>query len=101
MYKRQVDVTPFPDLAAALREDRPRWLEGATAAAFGVPADLHAVAAPVRVAGEPLGIVLLAFAERAELGEDAERLLAIVAAGVGFAMLRDRFIEVLRGGYAS
>jgi len=95
---RMVDVTPFSDLAAALREDHPRWLEGATAAAFGVPEELHAVAAPVRVAGEPLGIVLLAFAERAALGEDAERLLAIVAAGVGFAMLRDRFIEVLRGG---
>src|SRR5215211_6355519 len=51
-------VAAHPELARALRDGEPAWLEPAAAAALGVPARLRACAVPLAVAGDPLGALL-------------------------------------------
>lgn len=91
-----ITVTAHPDVAAALRDAQPAWLEPAAALALGVPAGLHACGVPIVVAGEPLGLVVLLFDEVEEIDPDVERLLTAVSAAVGFALLRDRLADELR-----
>ncbi len=92
-----VPVAAFDDLGGALREGSPTWLEPRTAAAFGAAADLHLAAVPAVVAGERLGVLLLLFDERGEIGDaDVRRLLSIMSAGIGYALLRDRFLAGVR-----
>ncbi len=88
----RVTVTGFDDLATLLHAGTPGWLDSATGAAFGVAPDLHSLAVPIVVVGEPLGILLLVFDEPAELDADATRLLTVVSAGIGFTLLRDRLV---------
>lgn len=90
---RTVTVAAYADLGRALREGAPRWLAPATAAAFGVDADLYAVIVPVIVVGETLGALLLAFSRPTELTAEVGRLLTAVSASVGFAVLRDRLVQ--------
>lgn len=91
-----VTVLAYDDLAAAMRSGRPAWLEPGSAAALGVPERLHALLVPVRVAGEPLGALVLVLRTREALDDDVERLLLIASAALGFALLRDRLVDRLR-----
>ncbi len=85
-----VTVAAHPQLARALRDGDPVWLDEAARAALGVPEDLQACAVPIVVAAEPLGLLVLA-AEAAEpLDADSRRLLRAISAAMGFALLRDR-----------
>jgi MerR family transcriptional regulator, light-induced transcriptional regulator len=89
-------VAAHPQIARALRDGEPVWLDEAARAAIGVPEDLRACAAPVVVAAESLGVLVLA-AEAAEaLDADSRRLLRTLSAAVGFALLRDRLVAELR-----
>ena len=65
-------------------------------AALGVPANLHASAIPIVVAGEPLGVLVFVFEEVEPHDDDNRRLLTAVSAGMGFALLRDRLAQELR-----
>jgi len=99
---RMVTVTGYDDLVALMHAGNPAWLAPATGAAFGVPDGLHALAVPVTVVGETLGLLLLVFEDEVALDEDARRMLTVVSAGLGFTLLRDRLIagarEAERGG---
>jgi hypothetical protein len=89
---RMVTVTGYDDLAAMMHHGSPGWLGPGTGAAFGVPDGLHALAVPVTVVGETLGLLVLVFDERVELDDDARRMLTVVSAGIGFTLLRDRLV---------
>jgi MerR family transcriptional regulator, light-induced transcriptional regulator len=99
---RMVTVTGYDDLVALMHAGDPAWLAPTTANAFGVPDGLHALAVPVTVVGETLGLLVLVFEERVALDDDARRMLTVVSAGLGFTLLRDRLIagarEAERGG---
>jgi hypothetical protein len=87
-----VTVTRYDDLAALMQRSTPEWLAPATASAFGVSAGLHCLAVPIGVVGERLGVLLIVFDEHAELDEDIRNVLTVVAAGLGFVVLRDRLV---------
>jgi hypothetical protein len=87
-----VTVTRYDDLAALMQRSAPEWLAPATAAAFGVHAGLHCLAVPIGVVGERLGVLLIVFDELAALDEDIRNVLSVVAAGLGFVVLRDRLV---------
>lgn len=93
---RMVTVTGYDDLVALMHAGDPSWLAPATGAAFGVPDGLRALAVPVTVVGETLGLLLLVFEEEVELDDDARRMLTVVSAGLGFTLLRDRLIAGAR-----
>jgi hypothetical protein len=79
-----------------LRGGAPAWLGKASAAAFGAPESVHVLAVPVAVVGETLGVLLLVMDERGAIDEDVPRLLSILSAALGFALLRDRLVEGVR-----
>jgi len=87
-----VTVTRYDDLAALMQHSTPEWLAPATASAFGVHAGLHCLAVPIGVVGERLGVLLIVFDELAALDEDIRNVLTVVAAGLGFVVLRDRLV---------
>jgi GAF domain-containing protein len=91
-----VTVTPHADLARALRDGEPHWLEPTAARALGVPPDTHGLGVPVLVGGETLALLVLLLRQRQELRRDERRLLASVSAALGFALLRDRLAQELR-----
>ncbi len=93
---RMVTVTGYDDLVALMHAGDPAWLASSTGSAFGVPDGLHALAVPVTVVGETLGLLLLVFEEQVELDDDARRMLMVVSAGLGFTLLRDRLIAGAR-----
>lgn len=96
-----VTVTRYDDLASLMQRSAPEWLAPRTAAAFGVHAGLHCLAVPIGVVGERLGVLLIVFDEMAVLDEDIRHLLTVVAAGIGFTVLRDRLVTSGRGGEAA
>lgn len=87
-----VTVTRYDDLAALMQRGTPAWLAPPTAAAFGVHTGLHCLAVPIGVVGERLGVLLIVFDEPATLDDDIRNVLTVVAAGLGFTVLRDRFV---------
>ena len=87
-----VTVTGYDDLATLMHAGTSGWLAPATGGAFGSPSGLHALGVPIVVVGETLGLLLLLFDERTELGADARHLLTVVSAGVGFMLLRARLV---------
>jgi len=91
-----VTVTRYDDLAALMQRSAPEWLAPSTASAFGVHAGLHCLAVPIGVVGERLGVLLIVFDELAALDEDIRHLLTVVAAGIGFTVLRDRLVTSAR-----
>jgi MerR family transcriptional regulator, light-induced transcriptional regulator len=91
-----ITVSAHPELARCLRDAEPTWLDAAAAAALGVPADRHASAMPIVVAGEPLGLLVFVFEEVEPHDDDNRRLLMAVSAAMGFALLRDRLAQELR-----
>jgi MerR family transcriptional regulator, light-induced transcriptional regulator len=93
---RMVTVTGYDELVAMMHNGSPGWLAPATGAAFGVPDGLHALAVPVTVVGETLGLLVLVFDEPVELDDDARRMLTVVSAGIGFTLLRDRLVAGAR-----
>jgi len=96
-----VTVTRYDDLAALMQRSAPEWLAPTTASAFGVHAGLHCLAVPIGVVGERLGVLLIVFDELAALDEDIRHVLTVVAAGLGFVVLRDRLVASARGGESS
>jgi MerR family transcriptional regulator, light-induced transcriptional regulator len=94
-------VAAYPELARALRDGEPAWLEPAAAAALGVPARLRACAVPVAVAGDPLGVLLIAADDVQPLDADRRRVLRAFAGAMGFALLRDRLVAELRAAVAT
>lgn len=93
-----VTVTRYDDLATMMQRSVPEWLAPATASAFGVHAGLHCLAVPIGVVGERLGVLLIVFDELAALDEDVRNVLTVVAAGLGFVVLRDRLVASTRAG---
>ncbi|HWC86052.1 MAG TPA: MerR family transcriptional regulator [Solirubrobacteraceae bacterium] len=91
-----VTVTAHADIAAVLRNGAPAWLEPATAAAFGAPADVVVLAVPVAVVGETLGAVLLVLDEPRPIAGEVQALFSVLSAAIGFALLRDRLVEGAR-----
>jgi hypothetical protein len=89
-------VAAHPDLARALRDAEPIWLDPPAARALGVPAGLHASGLPVVVGAEPLGMVVFLFNEVEAHDRDNLRVLAAISAAMGFALLRERLIDELR-----
>jgi hypothetical protein len=95
-----VTVAAYPQLAAALRDGEPVWLDAPERAALGVPDDLRACGVPVLVAAEPLGMLLLVADEAEPLDADRRRVLRAISAAMGFALLRDRLVGELRAAAA-
>jgi MerR family transcriptional regulator, light-induced transcriptional regulator len=91
-----VTVTRYDDLAALMQHSAPEWLAAATASAFGVHSGLHCLAVPIGVVGERLGALLIVFDGFAELDDDIRNVLTVVAAGLGFTVLRDRLVASAR-----
>jgi hypothetical protein len=91
-----VTVAGHEDLARALRDAEPLWLGPAAAARFGIPQGLSASGVPIVVGGEPLGLLIMIFEEIEPHDSDNRRLVDAVAAGIGFALLRDRLARELR-----
>ncbi|MCW2951131.1 MAG: transcriptional regulator, MerR family [Conexibacter sp.] len=98
---RMVPVTAYADLGRLMHAAEPGWLTAASGRAFGMPTSLHSLAVPITVIGETLGVLLLVFDEPRELDDDARRLLRIVSAGLGFALLRDRLVEAAKSEHGS
>jgi hypothetical protein len=101
LRRAQVTVAAHPGLARALRDGEPAWLEPAAAAALGVPGALRACAAPVAVAADPLGVLLLLTAVAEPIDADRRRVLQAFSAAMGFALLRDRLVAELRAAAAA
>jgi hypothetical protein len=93
-----VTVTRYDDLASLMQRSMPEWLAPTTASAFGVHAGLHCLAVPIGVVGERLGVLLIVFDQLAALDEDIRHVLTVVAAGLGFVVLRDRLVTSTAGG---
>jgi DNA-binding transcriptional MerR regulator len=93
---RMVTVTAHEELAAMLRDRAAVWLAPSTARAFGVPPEVHLLAAPVVVVGETLGALLLVFDARGEIDSEAREMLAILSTAIGFILLRERLVEGAR-----
>ncbi len=91
-----VTVAAHPQLVECISTGDPAWLDATARAAAGVPRDLQASAVPIVVAGEPLGLLVLLFAEVEPHDPDNTRLLEAVSAAMGFALLRDRLTTALR-----
>jgi DNA-binding transcriptional MerR regulator len=91
-----VTVSAHPEVARCLRDADPTWLDPAASTALGVPADLHASAIPIVVAGETLGLLIFMFDEVEPYDRDNRRLLVAISAAMGFALLRDRLAQELR-----
>ena len=91
-----VTVAAHPQLVECIATGDPAWLDATARAAAGVPRDLQASAVPIVVAGEPLGLLVLLFAEVEPHDPDNTRLLEAVSAAMGFALLRDRLTTALR-----
>lgn len=91
-----VTVTAYADIAAVLRNGVPAWLEPATAAAFGAPADVLLLAVPVAVVGETLGAIIMAMDELRPITGEVGHLLGVLSAAIGFVLLRDRLVEGAR-----
>ena len=91
-----VTVAAYPQLVECIASGDPAWLDAPTRAAVGIPRDLQASAVPIIVAGEPLGVLVLLFAEVEPHDPDNTRLLEAVSAAMGFALLRDRLTSALR-----
>jgi MerR family transcriptional regulator, light-induced transcriptional regulator len=91
-----VTITRYDDLAALMQHSAPEWLAPATASAFGVHAGLHCLAVPIGVVGERLGVLLIVFDDFAALEDDIRNVLTVVAAGLGFTVLRDRLVASAR-----
>ncbi len=98
MGPSMVLVAAHGQLGRVLRESRPTWLEGEAVRAFGAPSGMHCLAAPVLVAGETVGMVMILFGNRVDVSGDARRFLDIVLGPIGFALIRDRFLEATRAG---
>jgi DNA-binding transcriptional MerR regulator len=96
MGPSMVLVAGHEQLGKVLRESRPAWLEGEPVRAFGAPPGMHCLAAPVLVAGETVGMVMILFGNRVDVTGDARRFLDIVLGPIGFALIRDRFLESTR-----
>jgi hypothetical protein len=96
MGPSMVLVAAHEQLGRVLRESRPAWLEGEPVRAFGAPPGTHCLAAPVLVAGETVGMVMILFGNRVDVSGDARRFLDIVLGPIGFALIRDRFLEATR-----
>jgi MerR family transcriptional regulator, light-induced transcriptional regulator len=96
LESRAVTVSAHPELARCLRDADPTWLDPAASTALGVPADLHASAIPIVVAGEALGLLVFIFDEVEPHDRDNRRLLVAVSAAMGFGLLRDRLAQELR-----
>jgi MerR family transcriptional regulator, light-induced transcriptional regulator len=93
---RAVTVSAHPELARCLRDADPTWLHPAASTALGVPAELHASAIPIVVAGEALGLLVFMFDEVEPHDRDNRRLLVAISAAMGFGLLRDRLAQALR-----
>jgi hypothetical protein len=91
-----VTVAAHPQLVDCVSGGGPAWLDRSARNALGVPGDLQASAVSIIVAGEPLGLLLLLFAEVEPHDPDNGRLLDAVAAAMGFALLRDRLTAELQ-----
>ena len=74
MGPSMVLVAAHEHLGRVLREGRPAWLEGEPVRAFGAPPGTHCLAAPVLVAGETVGMVMILFGNRVDVSGDAETL---------------------------
>lgn len=96
MGPSMVLIAAHEQLSRVLRESRPTWLEGEAVRAFGAPPGMHCLAAPVLVAGETVGMVMILFGNRVDVSGDARRFLDIVLGPIGFALIRDRFLEATR-----
>ena len=93
---RMLTVAAHPQLGRGLRDEMAVWLDRAAAGGLGIPPDLHGAGIPVLVAGETLGLLVLLFERSDQISRDDERLLSVVSAAVGFALLRDRLAAELR-----
>jgi hypothetical protein len=91
-----VTVTRFDELAQAMRNGETGWLSEGAATALGAPAGLALLVVPVLAAGESLGALLLLFDEAAALTEGQQRLLRVISATIGFALVRERVAGELR-----
>jgi len=96
MGPSMVLVAAHEQLGRVLRESRPAWLEGEPVRAFGAPSGTHCLAAPVLISGETVGMVMILFGNRMDVSGDARRFLDIVLGPIGFALIRDRFLEATR-----
>jgi DNA-binding transcriptional MerR regulator len=96
MGPSMVLVAAHEQLGRVVRDSRPAWLEGEAVRAFGAPPDMHCLAVPVLVAGETVGMVMILFGNRVDVSGDARRFLDIVLGPIGFALIRDRFLEATR-----
>jgi hypothetical protein len=94
-------IAAHPEVARALQDGEPSWLESSAAAALGVPGRLQACAVPVAVAGDPLGMLLFAAEDVEPLDADRRRVLRAFAGAIGFALLRDRLVAELRAAAAA
>lgn len=93
---RMVTVSAHPDLATILHERTPGWLDAASAAAFGAEGGVHVLAIPVTVLADTLGALLLVADEPEFIDDEIARLLSVLSASIGFALLRDRLVEGVR-----
>jgi MerR family transcriptional regulator, light-induced transcriptional regulator len=92
----ELTVAVHPELARALRDGEPAWLEAPARAALGVPGSARVCAVPLVVAAEPLGALVLAVEEGEQVDAETRRHLRALSATIGFALLRDRLVGELR-----
>jgi DNA-binding transcriptional MerR regulator len=92
-----VTVAAYEELAAVLRDDEPEWLGRSAAGALGAPDGVHAYVVPVVAAGETLGALVLLADERENLADVPGHLFETVSTVVGFALMRERVVDELRG----
>ena len=76
-------VAAHPALGGVLRDFEPCWLSPGDAPAWALASDRRALAAPIAVAGEALGVLVLLLGPAATLDADDRRLLTVLSAAVG------------------
>jgi DNA-binding transcriptional MerR regulator len=87
-----ITVAAHPQLAAALRDGGIAQLPPASLSALGLEPGSHALAVPALCAGEPLGVLLLLFAQESSLTAALRNALELLGPALGLALMHERLL---------
>ena len=87
-----VTVAAHPSLARVVRDGVIAMLDPSEAGDLGLPDGLGVALVPATCAGEPLGVLVLIFEGRPQVGVGTRRVLALIGTALGLALMQERLL---------